>query len=108
MPSRFSGSGCADAAASLAKHKRGGLELGLRTVSTEVAEALSRHEGEWLCLPELTMLSDAQAEAFGKHGGRQLILGSLATLSPEQANALAMVEEEMELLGLVGRAAGRQ
>jgi serine/threonine protein kinase/ankyrin repeat protein len=32
----------------------------------------------------------------------------VATLSPEQANALAMVEEEMELLGLVGRAAGRR
>ena len=45
----------------------------------------------------------------------QLISGPVAdehaeggALSPEQANALAMVEEEMELLGLVGRAAGRR
>ena len=72
----------------------------LTTISSTVAEALAKHEGDELLLDGLTELSDAAAESLSRHEG-EIDLSSLTTLS--DAAAVCLLSKNKGSLCLNGR-----
>ena len=75
--------------AELLSQTSGRLELGLATLSVEMARVLSQHRGYELQLNGLESLSVEVATALSRHSG-QLRLGGLRELSPATAEALSL------------------
>jgi hypothetical protein len=68
----------------------------LTTISSTVAEALAKHEGDELLLDGLTELSDAAAESLSRHDG-EIDLSSLTTLSDAAAESLSKCTGKLTL-----------
>lgn len=76
------------AVAELLSQYSGRLDLGLATLSVDIAKILSQHRGPELQLNRLESLSVEAATALSRHGGR-LRLGGLWELSEASAKALS-------------------